>query len=147
MSAWFSHRLTAKPVSLSPASCASHRPRSPLMFLPLAVTVVRYVRSNSLQVPACSLPQVIRITIGVPPIVSRRELPAASDPSTRGLAWPEIIRFQAGFPARLDAGQGRPREGLLGGGLPPTHLRSSRTPWKGGRQHARAQALRRHPRG
>src|SRR5229473_7260655 len=62
-----SHRLTAKPVSLSAESWASQRPRRPLTFLPLVMTFARYVRSNSSHAPARSLPHVIRITMVVPP--------------------------------------------------------------------------------
>src|SRR6266446_697986 len=63
MSAWLSQRLTANPVSLSPASWASQRPRSPLRVLPFVRTFSRYVRSNSLHAPARSFPQVTRITM------------------------------------------------------------------------------------
>src|SRR6516165_3154580 len=62
MSARLSHRLIAKPVSFSPESWTSKRPRSPLIVLPSA-TFARYVRSNSLHVPARSRPHVIRITM------------------------------------------------------------------------------------
>src|SRR5258706_12047454 len=78
MSARLSHRLTANPVSLSPVSCDSHRPRSPLMFLPLVTTFARYVRSNSSHEPARSLPHVIRITMATSlreQLVPSRHLP------------------------------------------------------------------------
>src|SRR5437867_11428454 len=67
MSAAPSQRLTANPVSLSFASCSSHRPRSPLTSRPFAATVALYVFSNSFQEPGRSFPYVIRIIMSVPP--------------------------------------------------------------------------------
>src|SRR2546426_4591903 len=67
MSAALSHRLTAKPVSLSCESWSSQRPRSPLTLPPLAATVSRYVFSKSFHEPARSFPHVMRMIILAPP--------------------------------------------------------------------------------
>src|SRR6266852_1728928 len=82
MSAWLSHRLTANPVSLSPASWASQRPRSPLRVLPFVRTFSRYVRSKSFHAPARNFPQVTRITMAasLPTLCGRRYAPPR-DPS------------------------------------------------------------------
>src|SRR5437867_11441060 len=67
MSAALSHRLTAKPVSLSCESWSSQRPRSPLTLPPLTATVSRYVFSKSFHEPARSFPHVMRMIILAPP--------------------------------------------------------------------------------
>src|SRR5213080_1476498 len=67
MSAALSHRLTAKPVSLSCESWSNQRPRSPLTLPPLAATVSRYVFSKSFHEPARSFPHVMRMIILAPP--------------------------------------------------------------------------------